>query len=99
MNIISNAADAIEGNDGEINVATKKENNQIIVSIKDNGKGMTDEVKKKIFDPFFTTKDVGSGTGLGLSIAYGIMEKHNAKIDVNSELGKGTEFLIIVPIV
>ncbi|MFM2225123.1 MAG: hypothetical protein RJA07_1325 [Bacteroidota bacterium] len=99
MNIISNAADAIDGNNGEINIATKKENNNIIVSIKDNGKGMTDEVKKKIFDPFFTTKDVGSGTGLGLSIAYGIMEKHNAKIEVQSEVGKGSDFLITLPIV
>jgi signal transduction histidine kinase len=98
MNIISNAADAIDGNNGEINIATKKENNHILVSIKDNGKGMTDEVKKKIFDPFFTTKDVGSGTGLGLSIAYGIMEKHNAKIEVKSEVGKGSEFLITLPI-
>ena len=97
MNIISNAADAIEGNNGEINVVTKKENNNILVSIKDNGKGMTDEVKKKIFDPFFTTKDVGSGTGLGLSIAYGIMEKHNAKIEVESEVGKGTTFIVSLP--
>jgi signal transduction histidine kinase len=98
MNIISNAVDAFDGNNGEINIVTKKENNHILVSIKDNGKGMTDEVKKKIFDPFFTTKDVGSGTGLGLSIAYGIMEKHNAKIDVQSEVGKGSEFLITLPI-
>jgi signal transduction histidine kinase len=96
--LLSNAADAIDGNNGEINIATKKENNHILVSIKDNGKGMTDEVKKKIFDPFFTTKDVGSGTGLGLSIAYGIMEKHNAKIEVKSEVGKGSEFLITLPI-
>jgi signal transduction histidine kinase len=97
MNIIGNAADAIESKNGEIIVTTKNENNNILVSIKDNGKGMSAEVKQKIFDPFFTTKDVGSGTGLGLSIAYGIMEKHHANIDVQSELGKGTEFVITIP--
>jgi signal transduction histidine kinase len=67
------------------------------IIIKDNGIGMTSEVKEHIFDPFYTTKEVGKGTGLGLSISYGIIEKHNGNIDVISEPGKGTEFIISLP--
>ncbi|HYV93945.1 MAG TPA: ATP-binding protein [Chitinophagales bacterium] len=59
---------------------------------------MSEEVKQKIFDPFFTTKDVGKGTGLGLAISYGIIEKHNGKIEVKSEIGNGTEFIITLPV-
>ncbi|HKR05146.1 MAG TPA: ATP-binding protein, partial [Bacteroidia bacterium] len=96
MNIISNAIDAISEN-GKIIITTSKENDRIKISICDNGKGMSREVKQKIFDPFFTTKDVGKGTGLGLSISYGIIEKHKGNIEVNSEVGKGSEFLISLP--
>ncbi len=59
---------------------------------------MTEEVRKKIYDPFFTTKEVGKGTGLGLYISYGIIEKHNGKIEVISRVGEGTEFVITMPI-
>lgn len=93
MNIISNAAQAIKGH-GKIWISTKQDENSIIVSIKDNGSGMPPEVKKRIFEPFYTTKEVGEGTGLGLSIVIGIIEKHNGKIDVETEVGKGTEFII-----
>lgn len=58
---------------------------------------MTPEVKKHIFEPFYTTKDIGKGTGLGLSISYGIIEQHKGIIDVISEPGKGTEFIISLP--
>lgn len=77
----------------------RDDNGSVVISIRDTGKGMSEEVKKKLFDPFFTTKDVGKGTGLGLSISYGIVEKHNGKIEVNSEPGKGTEFIITLPVV
>ncbi len=96
INMITNAIDAI-GKNGKITIATSNENDQVKISIRDTGSGMNEETKKKIFDPFFTTKDVGKGTGLGLSISYGIIEKHNGTIMVNSEEQKGTEFIITLP--
>ncbi|MFM2049155.1 MAG: hypothetical protein RI955_1703 [Bacteroidota bacterium] len=97
MNIIANAIDA-STEKGKVIITTKIENDNAIILIEDNGMGMSEETQAKIFDPFFTTKDVGSGTGLGLSITYGIIESHNGKIEVNSEVGKGTEFIITLPI-
>jgi len=97
MNLITNAIDSI-GQDGKILISTLKENNQIKISIRDTGKGMSDEIKQKIFDPFFTTKDIGKGTGLGLSISYGIIEKHHGKIEVKSKMGEGSEFVITLPV-
>jgi len=73
-------------------------NDQAVVSIADTGTGMPDEVRKKIFDPFFTTKEVGEGTGLGLSISYGIIEKHQGMLTVESELNRGTRFIIAIPL-
>lgn len=97
LNIISNAIDAIEEK-GKIWITTKKENDNIVVSIKDSGIGIPEDVKSKLFDPFFTTKDVGKGTGLGLSITYGTIAEHNGSIEVNSEPGEGAEFIISLPI-
>jgi signal transduction histidine kinase/ligand-binding sensor domain-containing protein len=96
MNILTNSIQAIE-NQGEIFIQTISSEIGIKIIIKDNGKGMSSEVKKHIFEPFFTTKEVGKGTGLGLSISYGIIEQHNGNIDVISEPGKGTEFIISLP--
>lgn len=97
MNILNNAIQAIEDS-GEIYIRTFAENDKVKISIRDTGVGMTEGVKKHIFEPFFTTKDVGAGTGLGLSISFGIIEKHNGKIDVKSEPEKGTEFTITLPV-
>ena len=97
MNILSNAIQAIPES-GKIFIKTREENDEVKISIRDTGHGMSDETKQKIFDPFYTTKEVGKGTGLGLSISYGIIERHSGKIEVNSEIGKGTEFIIILPI-
>ena len=96
MNILTNSIQAIEDK-GEIFIQTISSDIGIKIIIKDTGKGMTEEVKKHIFEPFFTTKDVGKGTGLGLSISFGIIEQHNGIIDVISEPGKGTEFIISLP--
>ncbi len=97
LNIITNAAQAIEGQ-GNIWIKTYKENDMAVIKIRDNGKGIPQENLKKIFEPFFTTKDVGQGTGLGLSIVYKIIEQHKGTITVQSEVGKGTEFTIKLPI-
>ncbi|WP_084554919.1 PAS domain S-box protein [[Phormidium ambiguum] IAM M-71] len=101
MNILTNAIDVLE-NQSEprnITITTQVKNQLIIISIADNGSGMTKDIKSKIFDPFFTTKDIGKGTGLGLSISHSIIvEKHNGNLRCNSELGQGTEFIIEIPI-
>ncbi len=97
LNILSNAIDAIEG-EGKIWITTRREDDNVVVSVKDNGCGMSAETKRRIFDPFYTTKDVGHGTGLGMSIAYGIIREHNGKINITSEPGEGTEIVITIPI-
>ena len=96
LNILNNSIQAIDDK-GEIFIKTVSGGIGAKIFVKDSGKGMTPEVKKHIFDPFYTTKDVGKGIGLGLSISYGIIEQHNGKIDVISEPGKGTEFIISLP--
>jgi len=97
MNLLANAIQAIPEK-GKIFITTKLAGDMVKISIKDTGNGMTEEVRKKIYDPFFTTKEVGKGTGLGLYISYGIIEKHNGKIEVFSHVGEGTEFVITMPI-
>jgi len=97
VNLISNAAQAIP-NHGDIWIKTRTHNRWVIIEVSDNGSGMPEEVRQKIFDPFFTTKEVGHGTGLGLSIAYGLVEKHGGKIEVQSKEGKGTIFEVWLPI-
>jgi len=97
MNILTNSLQAMEAGSGELIIQTVSSAIGVKIIIKDNGRGMPPEVKEHIFDPFFTTKEVGKGMGLGLSISYGIIEKHNGNIDVISEPGKGTEFIISLP--
>ncbi|WP_322745343.1 sensor histidine kinase [Nostoc sp. LEGE 12447] len=82
----------------QITIHTAMVENQVQIRIRDNGKGMTEEVKARIFDHLFTTKAVGKGTGLGLAIARQIVvEKHHGSLKVQSELGQGTEFCICLP--
>lgn len=98
MNILVNAGHAIEGNDGQITIKSWADERNIYVSIEDNGSGMPDSVQKRIFEPFFTTKDVGKGTGLGLSLVHDIVKKHGGKIEVKSQIGVGTDFVVILPL-
>ncbi len=100
LNLLTNAAQAIEGQ-GTITIRTYKEPgnpDMAVVKISDTGKGIPRENLSKIFEPFFTTKKVGEGTGLGLSISYKIIEKHGGSIKVESEVGRGTDFFVRIPV-
>jgi two-component system, NtrC family, sensor kinase len=103
MNIITNSIHALlddfkRNPDPEINIRTSVKENSVVVEIEDNGPGMPDKVRQRIFEPFFTTKAVGKGTGLGLSIVYTIIENHKGTLEVRSREGKGTNFIIKLPI-
>jgi two-component system NtrC family sensor kinase len=97
MNIIGNAADAIEGT-GRVRVATRTEGEDYIIEVSDTGPGVPEAIRARIFEPFFTTKPVGSGTGLGLSIAYAVVEAHHGSIAVDDAPGGGARFTIRVPL-
>ncbi|MFZ9980442.1 MAG: ATP-binding protein [Cyclobacteriaceae bacterium] len=93
MNIINNAEQSIIG-EGSVTLTTKTDGNEIQVSITDTGSGISKENMKRLGDLFFTTKEPGKGTGLGLSISYKIIQDHDGKIAVESEVGKGTTIKI-----
>jgi len=85
-------------NGGTLTITTVQAGNNVRLVITDNGPGIPKENLNRIFDPFFTTKPVGKGTGLGLSICYGIITEHNGRIYAESELGKGSTFIIELPV-
>ena len=99
INMVVNAADAMDGN-GKLDLATRFDpvDNFIEVEITDTGHGIPKENLDKIFDPFFTTKDTGHGVGLGLAISFGIVKEHKGTISVESEVGKGTTFVVRLPV-
>ncbi len=100
LNMIKNAIDAMpEKGKFIIKTSFAKDKNNVIMEFIDNGVGIEQEQLNKVFDPFYTTKRLGEGTGLGLSISYGIINKHEGKILVESEPGKGTKFAIYIPAV
>jgi two-component system NtrC family sensor kinase len=98
-NIIANAAEAMDGS-GVLTIRTSMDcqTDCIKVEFTDTGHGIREEDKSRLFEPFFTTKEVGKGTGLGLAISYGIVQKHQGSIKVESELGKGSTFTVILPL-
>jgi signal transduction histidine kinase len=107
LNLLNNAFYAVaerakqekSGYQPKVRISTKIIANQAIVQIKDNGIGISKEVKEKIFQPFFTTKPTGEGTGLGLSLAYDIVTKgHGGTMEVETKQGEGTTFIIKLPI-
>ena len=112
INFIANARDAMIEKENQISsgklqvpfyekelfVSFEVEPEHLIIHFKDNGIGMSPDIKNKVFDPFFTTKEVGKGTGLGLSISYGIIESHKGRIDFYSEQNEGTEIKVFLPL-
>jgi signal transduction histidine kinase len=109
LNLINNAFYAVNARQKmeqqgdykpQVTISTRKEGNQLVIAVSDNGTGMTEQVKEKIFQPFFTTKPTGEGTGLGLSLSYDIVTKgHGGELRVETKEGVGTEFIIQLPIV
>jgi signal transduction histidine kinase len=98
LNLIKNAAESFGENGGSIRVTLGREADAVVVTIGDNGPGISAEVMPLLFDPFFTTKDAGEGTGLGLSISQNIIRAHGGELNVESEVGIGTRFMIRLPI-
>ncbi len=97
MNLLVNAAQAIETK-GTITLRSGVENGGVWVEVADTGCGIPPENRNRLFDPFFTTKPIGKGTGLGLSVSYGIVQQHHGRLDVESEVGKGSRFRLWLPI-
>ena len=97
MNLLSNAGQAID-EQGEITIETGVDGDEIVVRVSDTGCGIPAENLPRLFNPFFTTKPVGKGTGRGLAISYGIIKKHRGRIDVESEVGRGTTFTVRLPV-
>lgn len=111
VNLVTNAVDAMDG-EGDITISARScaandpalkpfskltQAHYAVITISDTGEGMDTSTINRIFEPFFTTKEVGKGTGLGLSIAHSILMEHQGGIHVESELGRGTTFILILP--
>ena len=108
LNLINNAFYAVNeahhhakpGSNYEptVSIETKKINDKVEIIVKDNGNGIPQKIADKIFQPFFTTKPTGEGTGLGLSLSYDIIKAHGGEIKVESVDGKGSTFIIVLPV-
>jgi signal transduction histidine kinase len=100
LNLVVNARDAMGGG-GVVSITTAERRDggppEVVLAVADSGSGIAPEVRHKIFEPFFTTKGVGEGTGLGLSTVYGIVEQFGGRIDLETEVGRGTTFTIVLP--
>jgi signal transduction histidine kinase len=97
MNITLNATQAMpEG--GHLHIASREDNGSLVLTIEDTGVGIAEELLDRIFDPFFTTKEVGEGTGLGLAVTLAMVQRLNGQIDVHSRPGKGSIFVVTLPI-
>ena len=98
LNLLLNAVESIDRTPGLIRVSSQRVGDEVQVIIDDNGRGIPPERLERIFEPFFTTKGPGRGTGLGLSVCNRVVEQHNGRIVVESQVGLGTEFKVILPI-
>ena len=105
LNLINNAVDALEEKNGTnseqsaLTIQTQEIDGYVKITVSDNANGMTEETKNKVMEPFYTTKPVGKGTGLGLSISYSIIEDHEGTMELKTEVGVGSTFSILLPIV
>ncbi|MGO9815779.1 MAG: sensor histidine kinase, partial [Isosphaeraceae bacterium] len=97
QNLVLNAIDACSAG-GKVVVRTRAREDAVEIEVADDGCGIDPAIQGKVFDPFFTTKPVGQGTGLGLSMSYGIIKDHGGFIDFESEPGRGTRFILMVPL-
>ncbi len=99
LNLIENAVHAIKTPPGQIKIAARQDDAEgsVLITVEDTGTGIPEKDLGRVFDPFFSTKEVGVGTGLGLSIVYGIIQKHNGSIGIESKEGEGTRFLLRFP--
>jgi len=95
-NLVVNARDAMPDG-GRIEIRTLRRNGALLLEVKDTGTGMTAEVKEHLFEPFFTTKGLGRGTGLGLAVVFGIVSEHGGRLEVESKLGQGSCFRVVLP--
>ena len=98
LNLLHNSANAITSQ-GLITLTCRMENDKLLIGVCDDGKGMTEETKRKAFEPFYTTHDVGGGTGLGLTVSRDVVNAHHGEISIQSELGKGTRIYITLPVI
>jgi two-component system NtrC family sensor kinase len=98
LNLLKNAAEAIESKKGTITVRTRRTGGRVVIEVKDTGRGMSEDVRQKLFEPFFTTKPVGQGLGLGLSISAMIVQNHGGQITVSSRPGRGSVFRVELPV-
>jgi two-component system NtrC family sensor kinase len=96
INLIQNAIQAMPKG-GTLRMSLSQADEAIALAVQDTGVGIPSENLRRIFDPFFTTKPAGEGTGLGLSVSYGIITRHHGRIDVESVVGQGTTFTILLP--
>jgi two-component system NtrC family sensor kinase len=96
INLIQNAIQAMPQG-GTLRVSLSQADQAVALAVQDTGVGISSETLRRIFDPFFTTKPAGEGTGLGLSVSYGIIARHHGRIDVESTVGQGTTFTILLP--
>lgn len=95
LNLLKNALEAFADNKGTITIRTKKEENKVFILFEDNGPGIEPEKLEKVFNPYFTTKEKGSG--LGLAVVKQIVNEHGGEVVIESEVGKGTKFMIVLP--
>jgi len=102
VNLVQNGVDAVDSAGGAgtvtLSVGLSESRDLVVLRVRDTGCGMPQEVLKDIFTPFYTTKQLGKGTGMGLSIVYGVVKMHAGDIAVDSEVGKGTSFIVRIPV-